>query len=110
MWEKMTKIRNLSDDFFYVELDEILHQKGILEDDDLLFPQFRFDDMTFESVEQMNEFIKNHCLYFTDDEYTYFVYKKSAIAEITGEEKFPEEYYVDRVKNETLVFPDKDEH
>ena len=98
------KIKNLSDDFYYEELEEILKEKGIIKDEKI-FIGFKFDDMTFKSVEELNKFIDDHCICLSDENYTYFVYKRSAIDENI---EFPEDYYVDRVENENIDFPMKE--
>lgn len=97
------KIDNLSDDFYYGELEEILKEKGIINDEQI-FMGYKFDDMTFNSVEDVNEFIDNHCICLSDENYTYFVYKRSAIDENI---KYPEDYNVERVENDNVDFRGK---
>ena len=60
--------------------------------------------MTFKSVEDVNEFIDNHCICWSDENYTYFVYKRSAIDENI---KYPEDYNVERVENDNVDFRGK---
>ena len=45
--------------------------------------------------------IDDHCICLSDENYTYFVYKRSAIDENI---EYPEDYYVDRVENEKVHF------
>lgn len=97
------KIKNLSDDFYYGELEEILKEKGIINDEQI-FIGYKFDDMTFNSVEDVNEFIDNHCICLSDENYTYFVYKRLAIDENI---KYPEDYNVERVENDNVDFRGK---
>ena len=103
--EKM-KIKNLSDDFYNEEIRQILVEKNLIDDEDV-FMGFNFDDMTFESVEELNQFIDDHCICLSDDEYTYFVYRRSDIGEKTGNAEFPNDYNVERVKNEDTYMPDE---
>ena len=104
----MIKIKNLSDDFYNEELEEILREKGIIEDEQI-FIGFNFDDIAFESVEELNEFIDEHCTCLCDDEYTYFVYKRSEKKKKTGNKKFSDDYNVERIKNENVDFPKENE-
>ena len=97
------EIKNLSDDFYYQELEEILKEKGIIKDEQI-FIGYKFDDMTFKSVDELNKFIDDHCICLSDEKYTYFVYKRSAIDENI---KYPEDYNVERVANDNVYFPSK---
>jgi len=97
------KIDNLSDDFYYEELEGILKEKEIIKDEQI-FMGYKFDDMTFKSVEELNKFIDDHCICLYDENYTYFVYKRSAIDENI---KYPEDYNVERVENDNVDFPGK---
>lgn len=98
------KIKNLSEDLYNQELEEILKGKGIIGDEQI-FIGYRFDDSTFESVEELNGFIDENCICLSDDEYTYFVYKRSAIMEKTGSLNYPEDYNVERIRNDNVDFP-----
>ena len=95
------KIRNLSDDTYNMEIEEILREKGIIGDEQV-FIGFNFDDRTFDSVEEANEFIDKHCTCLKDDECTYFVYKRLAIMERTGNRNCPEDYNVERIGNDNI--------
>ena len=98
--EKM-KIENLTDERYNEELEAILKEKGIISDG-IIFIGFDFDDMTFKSVEEMNEFIDSHCTCLRDDNFTYFVYRRSAI----GKDTYPDDYNVARVRNEDVYTPE----
>lgn len=97
----MMKIENLTDERYNEELEVILKEKGIIDDGDLFFG-FDFNDMTFDSVEELNKFIDDHCICVKDDNFTYFVYKRSAI----GKENYPDDYNVERVRNEDVYTPE----
>lgn len=97
----MMKIENLTDDRYNEELEVILKEKGIIDDGDI-FIGFDFNDMTFDSVEELNNFIDDHCICVKDDDFTYFVYRRSAI----GKENYPDDYNVERVRNEEVYTPE----
>ena len=46
--------------------------------------------------------IDDHCICVKDDDFTYFVYKRSAI----GKENYPDDYNVARVRNEDVYTPE----
>ena len=75
----MMKIENLTDERYNEELEVILKEKGIIDDGDLFFG-FDFDDMTFDSVEELNKFI--------------------------DKENYPDDYNVERVRNEEVYTPE----
>ena len=94
------KIKNLSDDFYNEELEEILKEKGIIKDEQI-FIGYNFHDRAFKSVDELNKFIDDHCICLSDENYTYFVYKRSAIDENAED---PEDYNVERVENDNVDF------
>ena len=99
------KIDNLSDDFYNQELEKILKEKGIISDEQI-FIGYKFDDMAFDSVEDVNDFIDKHCICLSDENYTYFVYKRSALDENANH---PEDYNVERVEKGNIFFSDENE-